>query len=246
MSDREPRLETLIEDMIEARLAGLHTCMPAEVVSFDGSKNSISAQPLLQNSFVDDDGADQIETLPQIDDVPVVFPRGAGGKLSIVWPLEAGDFVVLVFAERSLDRWLSGGGEAVNPADLRKHQLSDPYAIPGGYPFEQAQTPVESDRVAIRYGATEVHVADGKIELGEKDSGDEVPLESKIQDELGKISTQLNQLVSDFNTHTSLDTYISPLIPSTVVPVTPVVPTTPSTVSYNESPTASGLVTIKE
>lgn len=277
MSDREPRLETLIEDIVEDRLADVHTCLPAEVTAFDAARNTVSVQPLIKVSLIDDDGDTQEETLPQIEDVPILYPRGAGGKFSMTWPLGSGDIVTLVFAERSLDRWVSGDGAEANPGDLRKHQLSDAIAIPGGYPFKRAEDEpaVEPDRVTIRYGSdtvvevldgevqiivggTEVKVTDGLIELGEDGAGEKASIDSKIQDNLSDISTQLDTLKTDFNTHTHpLADFLAPLIPlpGPTVPTFPIglvpgapnmKPDMPSTAAYSPTATESTLVTIKE
>lgn len=257
MSDRTPRLETFVENLVEGRLADVHTCLPAKVVEFDAGQNKVSVQPLIKVSFIDDDGENQEETLPQISDVPVLYPRAGGGKFAIVFPLEAGDFVTLVFAERSLDRWLSGDGAAVNPGDLRKHQLSDAIAIPGGYPFGSGET-VESDRVTIKFGSnsrmeiyedkilvdfngTLIAVKDGLIELGEENAGEKVAIESKIQQELNKIATELtkiNTALTTNDTHTHLG--------NTGFPTGPPIPLMAASISYTESPTESSLVTIKE
>lgn len=276
MSDRTPRLETFVEDLVEGRLADVHTCIPAEVVEFDAAANKITAQPLIKVSLIDDDGETVEEELPAIPDVPVAYIRGAGGKFSLVFPLEAGDLVTLIFAERSIDRWLAGDGAAANPGDLRKHQLSDAVAWPGTYPFSKAEgePAVESDRMRIQFGpdtrieayedkilielnGTLICVKDGLIELGEEGSGDKASLDSEVQNNLAEISTQLNNLVNDFNSHTHpLPDMLYPLIPlpGPPIPTLPglapspptMAPVVPSTVSYTETPTESSLVTIKE
>ena len=44
-------------------------------------------------------------------------------------PIKSGDYVMLVFGERSIDKVLLSGSE-VDPDDLRKHSLNDAIAIP--------------------------------------------------------------------------------------------------------------------
>lgn len=255
---RTPRLETVVDTVVENRLAAVHTCMPGRVVSFDGDRNAISVQPLLRDSYIDDDGVNQSESLPVISDVPVVYPRGGGGSFSIMFPLGAGDLVTLIFSEKSMDRWLSGDGSEVTPADLRKHQLSDAYAVPGGYPFQEAVSPV-GDKVVFTYGSTSIHISDSLIELGAEGSGDKVPLDSKVQQELNALRSALDALTNVVTTNATLYSAHSHAVPAAglqdinMQPITGTAtaspPTTPATPGVNPptiNPTNSNLVTIRE
>lgn len=69
-------------------------------------------------------------------------------------------------------------------------------------------TTVESDitveskvAVHIKVGGTEIHIEDGKIELGSEGAADKIVLDSKLQDELGSIADTIKELKSDFNSH---------------------------------------------
>jgi hypothetical protein len=66
-------------------------------------------------------------------DVPVCFPRGGGCTLT--FPVTQGDEALIVFSSRCIDSWWQSGGIQVQ-AELRMHDLSDGFAIPG--PFSQA------------------------------------------------------------------------------------------------------------
>jgi hypothetical protein len=63
----------------------------------------------------------------------VVRPSVPAGA-DLVVPVEVGDTGLLVFADDSLDIWLSKGG-LVDPLDDRHHALSDAVFIPGLRPF---------------------------------------------------------------------------------------------------------------
>lgn len=123
-----PTLAQVIRDAIEARLAEVHTSIPAQIVSFDDATCLATVQPCLKRKYTVDN---ELVDLPKIVNVPVVMPRGGGAV--IMFDLQPGDYVLLVFAERSIDKWITSGGK-VDPKDPRKHQLSDAFAIPGGYP----------------------------------------------------------------------------------------------------------------
>lgn len=153
-----PTLSDILRLAVGQRLRDLHVSMPGRVERYDASKQEASVQPLLQVALADGGSA----TLPLINHVPVVWPRGGGAILS--FPLQQGDTVLLVFSERSLDEWLQQGGD-VAPADPRSHDLSDAVAIPGLYPFSE---PGEADPrdVLLRFQGSELRLgSDGKINL---------------------------------------------------------------------------------
>lgn len=156
----------LFGDAMRARQAEMHTAMPAEVVSYDQATQTASVQPLLQYVLRDETGAELVESYPQIDAVPVQFPRYGGFVMTM--PVAAGDIVLLVCAERSLDRWRASGGQ-VDPGDLRMHSLADAVAIPGIYPTSEA-IPSASVSTTGAYlgkeGGPGVHVTAAGVELG--------------------------------------------------------------------------------
>ncbi len=156
---RTPTLQEVIRRAIDARLNDVHTAMPAVVVSYDATSQKANVQPQLQRKFKNDNLA---INLPVITNVPVVFPRS--GQAFISFPVKAGDQVMLIFSERSLDRWLDSGG-IVDPADRRKFHLSDAVALPGLYPFSDTVA-ADPDDILIKNGDTELRVKNnGKFEL---------------------------------------------------------------------------------
>lgn len=144
----EPGLAQLIIRAIEGRLYDLHTGLPAKVVSFNPTKQSAVVQPLLVRVFVDENEQLQQIEMPQLKNVPVVFP--AGGGWSITWPLAPGNIVHLTFAERSIDHWLEAPvGTAVDPVHERKHDLSDAIAVPGLRPFTSPIPNISGENLRI-------------------------------------------------------------------------------------------------
>lgn len=135
MSSRSPTLEEALRVAIGSSLANVHTAMPARVESYDVATQKCSVQPLVMNVLRPIEGDDIKEVLPIINDVPVMFPRGGGFFVSL--PIAVGDFVLLVFNERSIDKFVTSDGNVTDPVDVRQHNLSDAVAIPGFYPFKQ-------------------------------------------------------------------------------------------------------------
>jgi len=145
---------------IESRLATLHTALPGKVVEYDPAKQKASVQPVIKKRYRDD----TIESFPVIESVPVVFPRSGGGSLT--FPVTPGDIVLLVFAERSLDKWLELGGEQ-EPNDFGKFQLSDAIAIPGLFPFSDESLDPAGENVTLVFNEAKVVLnPDGKIAIG--------------------------------------------------------------------------------
>lgn len=141
----------IMKQVVNYSLTNIHTCLPGEIVSYDYTKQKATVQPLLKKRYSDG----TIQDLPEITCVPVVFP--SGNDFSIHWPLDAGDNVLLLFSERSIDEWLSKGGE-VAPLDPRKFDLSDAIAIPGLIPFAETETPHDSTSYNLKIGDARVKI----------------------------------------------------------------------------------------
>lgn len=117
-------LPEVIRKALEVFSADLHVGIPARIEKFDASTGLADVKPLVKD--VDPDGVSR--SVPVVTNVPVHFP-GAGG-FRMTFPVKPGDPCFLLFSDRSLDVWLSKGGE-VDPVDPRRHALSDAVAILG-------------------------------------------------------------------------------------------------------------------
>lgn len=146
MSATHPTLPEIIRAAIQAHDADLHVSIPAEVVRVDLAKGQVDARPLVKDVLTAGDGARVALSVPVIANVPIVWP-GAGG-FRLTFPVAAGDSVLLVFSDRSLDAWLARGGE-VDPGDPRRHALSDAVAIPGLRSFKDAWAGAAADGVTL-------------------------------------------------------------------------------------------------
>lgn len=108
---------------IDGRLKELHTAGPGIINSYDPETRTCSVQPAIKRVF---NGV--AVDLPLCVDCPVQFPEGGGFILT--FPLQPGDEVLLVLAERAIDNWFAAGGTQ-EPAEYRMHDLSDGFAIAG-------------------------------------------------------------------------------------------------------------------
>ena len=121
--------ESVIESMIKAQIAILHTGMPARIVTYDPATGKARVQPVIRGRR---DGSATFK-LPVISNVPVCWP--AGGGCSLTFHLQEGDRVWLCFGERSLDEYLQSVRVDITAKSRRRYALTDAIAIPGVQPF---------------------------------------------------------------------------------------------------------------
>jgi len=141
----------IIGQAINFQLSGVNTCLPAEIISYDFTKQKASVQPLLKVKFTDG----TIDPMPIIENVPVIFPSSKDFHIS--FPLNEGDTVLLLFSQRSIDNWLSTGGEVV-PNDPRKFDLSDAIAIPGLRDFSQTSPAEDNTTFTLQLGSAKFKI----------------------------------------------------------------------------------------
>jgi hypothetical protein len=206
-------LDVVMRDAIDSMLYDVHTAMPAKIVALKGNA-MCDIQPLLQRKYKDG----SLKPLPVIQDVPVVHPRGADYWVKL--PIAVGDTGLAVFSERSLDTWAQTGG-MVDPADPRRHDLSDAVFIPGLYAKAAPLSGAAADMV-LHNGAAEITVKKpGKFKFA-KVGGDEVlALLVQITDKLSTLSDTLSKdttntifgpmKLNSFSQYTTLKTDIDEL-----------------------------------
>lgn len=184
-----------------AMMSDIHTCLPGKIDSYDYKKRKANVKPLIKKKLINGDA----EELPVISNVPVIIPGTQDVGFS--FPVNSGDFCLLLFSERALEKWLSSGG-VTEPGDARKFDLTDALAIPGLFSFNQNNPINNNDDVCI-YNKTQKIIIkkNGDIEIG---------------------SSSLKQLVNEafltaYDTHTHISA--SPTNP-TGPPVVPSIPAT--------------------
>lgn len=181
-----PTLQTLIKAAFDHEISNIHTALPGHIVKYDGSLQKAEVMPDIQKKYYNGD----VQDMPIITDVPVVFPSSS--KAFVKFPLEPGDGVLLVFSERSLERWLSLGG-TVEPGLSRKFDISDCIAIPGLHSFANP-IPDSSENLVVKYNnASYVINPDNKIAAG-NDSEELLDLIVTLLDTIKSITYGSNPL----------------------------------------------------
>lgn len=164
----------VFRNVFNSLISNIHTSLPGIVKSYDHQSNKAVVQPALNKKFVSGS-----MPMPLLESVPIIFPS------HIRFPIVEGDYVLLVFMERSIDLWLSVGGQ-VTPTDPRKFDLSDAVAIPGLMPFTQPYEGNNAD-FTIEYAGSSVTIhQDGAIEI-----------KTSSTVAIGNSTTELLQKISD-------------------------------------------------
>lgn len=158
--------QTAIRSALNGHQASIWTALPGIITSYDQNSVTAVVQASVSVLYTGPNGQKQWLNIPPLPDVPVVFPRG--GQYTLTFPITQGDECLLVFSSRCIDNWWQQGGVQTQ-RELRMHDLSDGFAIPG--PFSQAtkisnlSTTTAQLRTADGTVFVEVDAANGKARL---------------------------------------------------------------------------------
>lgn len=120
-----PTLYETVRLAVEQRLAEIFTVLPGKIVSYEAAGNVAVVQPTLKVKYRDEAAAKE---RPVIAGVRVQFPKMGNSWLRL--PVNPGDEGLLVFSQRSIERWQALGG-VQDPEDPRKFSYSDCFFQPG-------------------------------------------------------------------------------------------------------------------
>lgn len=107
--------------------ASLRVALPGIVQAFDPRTQTVTVQPAIRERVIRGNRQQDMD-IPLLVDVPVVMPRGGG--YSLVFAPQKGDECLIVFSDLCIDSWWQSGG-VQNQAEVRRHDLSDAFAILG-------------------------------------------------------------------------------------------------------------------
>lgn len=172
----------IIRNCVWSQLNTIHTCLPGIVKAFDPATNKATIQPALNKAY-----ASGAMDMPVLENVPIMFPK------NVFFPVAEGDYVLLLFAERSIDLWLSVGGQ-VTPDDPRKFNLSDSIAIPGLQPFNADFSGNNGQDYSISFVGSSISIKpNGDIIIK---TGNKVAIGNSVTEVLDIISQTLDLIAS--------------------------------------------------
>lgn len=148
----------LLETQTTSTQMQIHTALPARVVSFNPSEQTVSIELMIEQ--INHNG-EQL-ALPPLVDVPVkMFAYGA---FMITAEPQAGDEGLATFSERCIDGWWLSSRKSV-PLDIRFHDLSDAF-FDGGYRSKPKALTIVPNCLNIAGASNYVRLlSDGTIEI---------------------------------------------------------------------------------
>jgi hypothetical protein len=173
----------VVKNITTGMLSEMYTVLPGIIEKYDPELKQVSVKPLLKKSL-----AGTELDLPVIENVPIIFPSTK--KSLLAFPLSQGDGCLLLFSQRSLDDWLSKGGNVL-PTDPRMFDLSDAIAIPGLFNFKESGR--ESTGEAL-----EIYHDDGDVEIQGKE--DNAVRYSSLKTAYDQLKSEIDKLITDINT----------------------------------------------
>jgi hypothetical protein len=124
-------LMDLMRTQFKIDMSELYTALPCKVVNVyqENKQQKVDVLPCINNLMKDGTG----EAEMQILGLPVIFPGSSSTLIS--FPINNGDTVLCIFAQRSMDNFKIGNGEPTTANDRRTFSDQDGIAIPGLFPF---------------------------------------------------------------------------------------------------------------
>jgi hypothetical protein len=208
MSSATPELGDLLQAAAEQSRFELHTAMPGQITAIYSGEDKLQfcdVLPCLRRQLpteVDNPAPLVEEDLPILPRVPIAFPQGGGWFVSL--PMKVGDFVLVVFAERSIDRWIAtaskGSQATISPGDVGMHTLDGAMALPlGPAPKGALLEGVSATELVIGKsgGGMLISLSDSLVQLAATTGNDFVSLAGKVKTEVDKVWDKVNS-----HTHT--------------------------------------------
>ena len=180
--DITPSWADVILRAMDSRLCELHVALPGRVETYDPATQTADVKPMIQNVVREEAGTELVpEELPVVPTVPVLFPRA--GAFFVSLPVKPGDFGMLVFNERSIDRFRAIG-EDDPPGDNRCHSLAGATFLPCALvPSKQKLADAHPDNLVVgRDGGSAIHIRpDDEIHMPGDNASDVMALVSTVQ-----------------------------------------------------------------
>ena len=166
-----PRVSTRQADLLRAVLDShadeIHTCLPGTIRSYDYTTQTAEIALGVHRVIRGLDGDEDDDTsapYPILVAVPLIWPGMGTARLN--FPVNAGDSVLVLFPEASIDRWLTTGADG-DPGLALRHALDGAVAIPGLRHKNNRNGGSPSDAIVLGYqGGTEVKITSTQVQAG--------------------------------------------------------------------------------
>lgn len=115
--------------LMDAVSSRMRVAIPGVIQSFNSTEQTVTVQPAVQELVTHQNLSQSNVSLPLLVDIPIVFPRAGGFVLTM--PVQTGDECLVVFGDMAIDGWWQNGGTKNPQPDIRRHDLSDGFAVLG-------------------------------------------------------------------------------------------------------------------
>jgi hypothetical protein len=177
-----PTSSDVLRQLVRSETAQIHTTMPGFVESYDAATQTATVRLNIRFKRIED-GVIVHYDVPILPNVPVAWPGGDG--YSITFPLAVGDPGLVLFAERSIDEWKnSGPNDAIEPAQARRHNLSDAIFVPQLRPTGDA---LGSDA----YASAAMVIRAPEIRLGDSSAAQYAAMANLVDSAFSTLRTEL-------------------------------------------------------
>ena len=151
----------------------LRVACPGIILSFDPIEQTVSVQLALRENVSDSEYNKEWQAIKPISDIPIVIPRAGG--YCITMPIKPGDECLVVFGDMCIDAWWERGG-IQNQMDksMRRHDLSDGFAILGpwsqpkvikNYSTDSCQIRSEEGKACIELKGNDINMKAGNVKI---------------------------------------------------------------------------------
>lgn len=162
--NNDQKLEAAIQTGIIAENKNLHTALPGKIISFNPDKQTATVQPGIKSIYFNFEEQIEVE-LPEIIECPVAVFRGGG--FCVTYPIQPGDECLIIFCERSIDRWFQDGPGFV-PMHMRTHDYSDAIIFPCIHSQKNLISDYNAGKLQIRSENNNIVISldsSGKLEI---------------------------------------------------------------------------------
>lgn len=151
-----------VQDLINASLAQVSTMIPAVVLKYDESRQTVDVELAIKTPYYGDTSSDNPVRLLK---VPVQFPQGSNWV--IAGPLRKGDAVTLHFPQYDCDNWFNGDKNRVYEAGSKYyHDIDGAFAVPGAFTYNSPTRDTRfRDRFHIRQGNNYLTMRNSEVVL---------------------------------------------------------------------------------
>ena len=150
-----PSLASLLELHKKNTMAQINCHQVGEIVSFNPSTQTAEVQvkmTLVRNG--------EIMSYPLLIDCPCVVLCGSQGR--VTFPISAGDSCLVLFNDRDIDNWYSGG-QSMPPRTDRNHAFSDAIALVGIHNKQNQISDYLNNGTELKYGSSTIKLESNKV-----------------------------------------------------------------------------------